>query len=217
MTEKEWATSGAPGLMLEHSWEGASERKKRLFGCACCYRAWHLLSDPKSKTAVCVAECFADGVSSAESLATAYRAAESVVSNFRGEISTSHEWHGAMQACCDVASDPYRAYSIWRDIANTLLRAGAKWHAELAGICDLLRDMFGYPFRPVTVDSAWLTSDVLALARGIYDEKAFDRMPILADALQDAGCDSEEVLNHCRGPGPHVRGCWVVDLVLGKQ
>ena len=63
---------------------------------------------------------------------------------------------------------------------------------------------------------AWLTSDVLLLARGIYDDKAFDRMPILADALQDAGCTNEDVLNHCRGDGPHVRGCWVVDMLLGK-
>ena len=81
----------------------------------------------------------------------------------------------------------------------------------------LLRDVFGNPFCPVTLAPAWLTSDVLLLARGIYEEKAFDRMPILADALQDAGCNNPDVLNHCRGDGPHVRGCWVVDLVLGKQ
>jgi hypothetical protein len=80
----------------------------------------------------------------------------------------------------------------------------------------LLRDIFGNPFRPVACDTAWLTSDVIALACGIYDERAFDRTPILADALQDAGCDSADVLDHCRGAGPHVRGCWVVDLLLGK-
>jgi hypothetical protein len=80
----------------------------------------------------------------------------------------------------------------------------------------LLRDIFGNPFRQVTLNPAWLTSTVLALATGIYEEKAFDRMPILADALQDAGCDSEEILQHCRQPGEHVRGCWVVDL-LGKE
>lgn len=80
-----------------------------------------------------------------------------------------------------------------------------------------IRDIFGNPFRPVTVDSSWLTSTVLPLASGIYEEKAFDRMPILADALQDAGCDNAEVLEHCRGPGPHVRGCHVLDLILGKS
>jgi hypothetical protein len=80
----------------------------------------------------------------------------------------------------------------------------------------LLRCVAGDPFRPVACDPGWRTADVVSLARGIYDERAFDRLPILADALQDAGCDNADVLGHCRGPGPHVRGCWVVDLVLGK-
>ena len=82
---------------------------------------------------------------------------------------------------------------------------------------DFVRDIFGNPFRPVTFDPRWRTSDVLGLARAIYDDRAFDRMPILADALMDAGCADEQVLGHCRGDGPHVRGCWVVDLVLGKE
>jgi hypothetical protein len=82
---------------------------------------------------------------------------------------------------------------------------------------DIIRDIFGNPFRPVTVDPAWLTSTVVALATGIYTERAFDRMPILADALMDAGCANADVLNHCRSDGPHVRGCWVVDLLLGKS
>jgi hypothetical protein len=80
----------------------------------------------------------------------------------------------------------------------------------------ILRCVFGNPFRPVAVDPNWLTSTVLALAQGIYEERAFDRLPILADALQDAGCDNEDILNHCRDIGPHARGCCVVDLVLGK-
>ena len=89
-------------------------------------------------------------------------------------------------------------------------------HAHHPRASHLARDIFGNPFRPAALDPSWLTSTVVTLARGIYEERAFDRMPILADALQDAGCDNEDVLNHCRGPGPHVRGCWVVDLVLGK-
>jgi hypothetical protein len=84
-------------------------------------------------------------------------------------------------------------------------------------IADILRDIFGNPFRPRTLEPAWLTSTVRALAEGIYTARAFDRMPILADALEDAGCDSEDILNHCRGDGPHVRGCWVIDLVLNKS
>ncbi|MBA4192081.1 MAG: hypothetical protein C0467_29230 [Planctomycetaceae bacterium] len=82
---------------------------------------------------------------------------------------------------------------------------------------DALRCAFGNPFRPVYVDPTWLASTVLQLAQGIYQDRAFDRMPILADALQDAGCDNDNILNHCRGDGPHVRGCWVVDQVLGKS
>jgi hypothetical protein len=88
---------------------------------------------------------------------------------------------------------------------------------EGAAVPPLITELFGNPFRPVPVDPNWLTSTVVALAVGIYGERAFDRMPILADALQDAGCDSAEVLDHCRQPGEHVRGCWVIDLLLGKE
>ena len=80
----------------------------------------------------------------------------------------------------------------------------------------LLHDHGDY-FPAVTLNPRWLTSTVLDLARTIYDERVFERMPILADALMDSGCDSEEIINHCQGPGPHVRGCWVVDLLLGKE
>jgi hypothetical protein len=79
----------------------------------------------------------------------------------------------------------------------------------------LLRDIFGNPFRPVTFVPAWRTSATVGLARSMYDARDFAAMPVLADALEEAGCDSADVLAHCRGPGPHVRGCWVVDLVLG--
>jgi hypothetical protein len=87
----------------------------------------------------------------------------------------------------------------------------------LSHLSTLLRDIFGNPFRPVAIDPAWLTSTVLALARQMYDSRDFSAMPILADALQDAGCDSADLLDHCRSDGPHVRGCWVVDLVLGRS
>jgi hypothetical protein len=80
-----------------------------------------------------------------------------------------------------------------------------------------IREIFGNPFRPITLNPSWLTSTVLALANGIYEEKAFDRMPILADALQDTGCDNEDILNHCRGVEPHVRGCWAVDLLTDRK
>jgi len=81
----------------------------------------------------------------------------------------------------------------------------------------LIREVYGNPFRSVTLDSRWLTSTVIDLASTIYDDRAYHRMPILADALMDAGCDSEEIISHCRSEGPHVRGCWVVDLLSGRK
>lgn len=81
----------------------------------------------------------------------------------------------------------------------------------------LIRDIFGNPFRPVTFDPRWRTTDVGGVAQAIYEDRAFDRLPILADALMDAGCDNDDILAHCRSDGPHVRGCWVLDLVLGKE
>jgi hypothetical protein len=81
----------------------------------------------------------------------------------------------------------------------------------------ILRDIFGNPFRPITLNPAWLTSTVTTLAEQMYDRRDFSPMPILADALQDAGCDSDDILNHCRGENVHVRGCWVLDRLLGKE
>jgi hypothetical protein len=89
---------------------------------------------------------------------------------------------------------------------------------EHAAQVKLVRDIFGNPFRPVSFDSDWRTSTAVALAQQMYDSRDFSVMPILADALQDAGCGNEDVLGHCRAAdGVHVRGCWVVDLVLGKS
>ncbi len=87
---------------------------------------------------------------------------------------------------------------------------------EEIGQAHLIRDIFGNPFRPAVIDPAWLSSNAVALARTIYEERAFDRMPELADGLDAAGCHDAEILGHCRQAGPHVRGCWVVDLILGQ-
>jgi hypothetical protein len=88
--------------------------------------------------------------------------------------------------------------------------------AERKEQAKLLHDIFGNPFRPASINLAWLTSTVVALASQMYESRDFSAMPILADALQDVGCENEDILSHCRQPGEHVRGCWVVDLVLGK-
>jgi hypothetical protein len=83
--------------------------------------------------------------------------------------------------------------------------------------CSLLRCVFGNPFRPATFDPKWRTEHTTGLALKMYDDREFTAMPILADALEEAGCDNADILSHCREPGAHVRGCWVVDLVLGKS
>ena len=115
---------------------------------------------------------------------------------------------------CGKSNTPSVAQSFVRVYID--LPPGAQ--AERDAQCEFVRDIFGpLPFRPVIVDPSWLTPTVLSLAEGIYADHAFDRLPILADALQDAGCNNDDILSHCRSDGPHVRGCWVVDLILAKQ
>jgi hypothetical protein len=99
-----------------------------------------------------------------------------------------------------------------------------EWHAAVQAaygeLLPLFRDIIGNPFRPPpVVDPAWLSwegSTIAKLAQAIYEERRFTDLPVLADALEEAGCTDDTILSHCRGPGPHVRGCWALDLVLGK-
>ena len=90
-------------------------------------------------------------------------------------------------------------------------------HGEALFQADLFREILGNPFRPISFDPAWQTPTAEAIAAGCYADRDFSRLPVLADALDDAGCDAAELLAHLRGPGPHVRGCWALDLVLGKS
>ena len=105
-------------------------------------------------------------------------------------------------------------------VADGLRHLVLTYHSDAAptprDLIRLLHEVVGNPFAPSRFDPAWRSDTAVLLARGMYESRDFGAMPILADALQDAGCDEDEVLDHCRGPGPHVRGCWVVDLVLGK-
>jgi hypothetical protein len=103
-------------------------------------------------------------------------------------------------------------------VAYLLLAAGEQAKGLRRTYMGILRDVVGNPFRPVSFDPSWLTPTVTTLARQMYDTRDFSAMPILADALEDSGCaDGQVVLGHCRGPGPHVRGCFVVDALLGKR
>jgi len=105
---------------------------------------------------------------------------------------------------------------IYREGCSFLHKNDAR-EAEKQAVASLLREVVSNPFRTITPDTTWLTSTVTHLANTIYTDRAFGRLPILADALEGAGCTNQEVLSHCRGPGPHARGCWALDLVLGKE
>ena len=111
---------------------------------------------------------------------------------------------------------------VWWTAQAACFRKGLAFVQEAAGgdpnnfaaNAEFLREVVGNPFRPVAFDLAWRTADAVALARRVYESGEVAALPVLADALDDAGCDAPDVLNHCRTPGPHVRGCWVVDGVL---
>lgn len=197
MTEAEWLTCTNPQPMLDFLGGRASDRKLRLFACACTRRA----SSPRLDwTFIEVAERLAEGVALPEEIERATSLTMST--NIPGYRRDAVEIAIAM-LLSESASASARAWCLAR-----------YWRDEHAG---LVRDIFGSPFRPVTIDPHWHTGPVTALAKAIYNERAFDRLPILADALEDAGCHDADILAHCRGPGPHVRGCWVVDLLLGKS
>jgi hypothetical protein len=192
-------------------------RKLRLFACGCCRVAWDILPDDRLREAVSTAERFADGQASKDELAAA-RAAIATMTYDSGPFGRAPS---GVRVAIDmaVAATDTQAYSAAFSMTATQSPLGGRMKSAAAEmyLCELIRCVFGNPFRPVAVERAWRTSTVVDRARGIYEERAFDRLPILADALQDAGCESPEVLGHCRGGGPHVRGCWVVDLVLGKS
>jgi hypothetical protein len=230
MTEAEWLTATDPTPMLKSLRNDVSERKLRLFGVACCRRHWQTFTDERSRTAVGVGERLADGLAAdLEREASEGRASQAVqaavLERYTNYTLPEHFIIAARAARFTVM--PCGTFDLEAGLATVAACRLMVLHAtgdqasradENAELCSTIRDIFGpLSFRPMTVDPAWLTSAVLALAEGIYDERTFDRMPILADALQDAGCDNEEILNHCRQPGEHVRGCWVVDMILGKQ
>jgi hypothetical protein len=213
MTEAEWLASKVGFQMLEFLGK-ASERKLRLFSCACVRRQWALVP-PIEQPAVEVAERFADGLATKKELTEA-RTRCLQQPHFSGG-------QAAYKCASPTASNAARLTEVWA--IQQLLRHRQDAddpdpyrtnREEGAAHADLIRDIFGNPFRRVRVVTKWRTSTVLALAQQVYDTRDFSAMPILADALQDTGCDRADILDHCRGPGPHVRGCWVVDLVLGK-
>jgi hypothetical protein len=223
MTEAEWVTAIAPRSMLEWLCRSASDRKMRLFACACARRIWAAVEECRGSaifSAVTLTEAFVDGKATGRDLATA-RANLCGVGEYSpfscalnaGSATIEME---ALKAALGASNQSVMGFAM---LAREEQRraAIAAQQAELLRQTAVVRDIFGNPFRPVKFDAAWRTSTAVALAQQMYEARDFSAMPILADALQDAGCDVDDVLNHCRDEKQlHVRGCWVVDYVLGK-
>jgi hypothetical protein len=218
MTEAEWVACTDPDPILEFLRGKATDRKLRLFAVACCRRVCHLLSDERSRQAVEVAERYADGSATREDLSEAEAATWLVDSYVDAGYTANADPRNAAVWACATASDAVYSVAYENQGGEP---AKLAWAAERANQARLLRNLFGpLPFRPVAIQPpvlAWDDRLVVRLAQAIYDERRWGDMPILGDALLDAGCDNEEVLAHCRAGGEHVRGCWVVDLLLGKS
>jgi hypothetical protein len=220
MNESTWLTSGAPELLIRHIAEIGSGRQHRLFAVACCRRIWSHIPDQRSKDAVEVAERFADGQATRKELAHARSEAEQAERQWMRQVNDDDSdlrCFGTNSCLLSAGTEVKWCLRAWYDAAETKLSTGARWHDEQALACDLLREIYGNPFSPVQLDDAWLTSEVVGLALAAYDDRAFDRLPILADALEESGCRHPDVLSHCRSGEPHARGCWVVDMILGKK
>jgi hypothetical protein len=205
MTEAEWLACTDP-LLLLRCLTGPADgvpgrsgpRKLWLFAVACGWQNRKKKADGRYRHLLKVLGKYADGQEGARELTAAFKAA----GYGPDPLARSKLGHDPLSFAFGEAAD---------------VTPPSGHHALLAS---LFRDIFGNPFRPLpTVSAEWLARNdgtVPKLARGIYEERAFDRMPILADALEEAGCEGAEILAHCRQPGEHVRGCWVIDLLTGR-
>jgi hypothetical protein len=211
MSADDWDRSLAPRVMFPHVREAAPQRKLRLFTCAVCRAVWDRITNEDCRRGVEVAERFADGEASDRTRRDAQRRVN-VVLDVRGKrdlLRLCVSWALTKPGKWDV--------SLAAEVVSHNSLCVVKGPKMRRTQADLIRCIFGNPFREVEFDTTWRTDTAVSLARGMYESRDFGAMPILADALQDAGCDSEHVLNHCRdAKATHARGCWVVDAVLGK-
>jgi hypothetical protein len=223
VTEQEWKESENIEQMLECvvsegfpdaepcNWR-RGERKKRLFVCACVSRIWNLLPE-EYKAIFEMLEPDLDGLVSDEIRQAKWSAAE--------RISWEHDnllfaiGYDDIGLLCYIVAGVAAVASTGS--SGVPRQTEARQQQEQREQASMLRDIFGNPFRPATLDLGWLTPSVVELARTIYEDRAFNGIPELADALERAGCINADILNHLRRPGPHVRGCWVVDAILGKE
>src|SRR5262249_24050076 len=213
--EQGWESSTSPWEMMESCRNRVSDRKLLLFMAARARQQWDLLKNDRYKRAVDIAERFADGKASIEELEQGKQGIWGIsVQEFRQRTPE------------EMRASPSRLCAFWR----TAKRAASDVACCLKGTLEarvqvaMYRCLLGNPFRPVTFEPGWRTPTVRSLAEAAYEERSLprgtldpDRLAVLADALDDAGCDSDQILGHLRGPGPHYRGCWGLDLLLGKE
>ncbi len=237
MTESEWLSCPDPAPLLDFAGGWLSERKLRLFGCACCRRLWPVLAERGSQEAVAAAEAVADRVPPSPAASAAARPVAAIflppctcarcAATAGRNAALAAPWalaRPAPDAAAVASASTAFAAACLAVAENGRAEDPAAWEdardSELARQADLLRDLAGNPFRPASIPDAvlrWNDGTVRRLARSAYEDRAFDRLPILADALEDAGCDNDDLLNHCRGPGGHSRGCWAIDSLLGLR
>jgi hypothetical protein len=210
MTEEDWVTTADPFAMLDSLRGWSTDRKMRLFACACCLQVYQSLVFGPGYDAVLVAERHADGLCTDDDLKAANASARGYVFEVYGD-----DGYWGDLGCVVTETDPWQAMHHVTRMSRFLMPHNIG-EVRMA-FRSLIHDIFGNPYRTLHLDPRWRTEDVLGLARGIYEDRAFDRLPLLGDALMDAGCDNEDVLAHCRSDGPHAKGCWVVDGVLGKE
>lgn len=221
MTKSEWQACPDPLPMLEFLKGKASKRKLRLFAVACCRQGWRRLANSYLRVAVETAEEYADNRASLEELTKARAVAWSV--------NQSRQSHAMVAARATVREAAWAAareaqqemiQQVWENVERNWTTAPQEKKAAQQRQADALRCIFGNPYCPRAANPDWLRwndATVVRLAETIYEERSFDCLPILADALEESGCTDTDVLNHCRQTGEHVRGCWVVDLILGKE
>jgi hypothetical protein len=228
-TERAWLTSTTPASLLRTLKGKRLPRQRRLFAVACCRRAFDEMADPGSRQAVEVAERYVDGWAGREELQAGYEAAGQVAAVRMerclaaagpGQLAAAwNVWrlaHAAQLACAASGMEEASA-----EILKRASRLGAPYdQREKQAHSELIRDVFGNPFRPPpALEAGWLRwqdGAVPKLARALYEERRFEDAPVLADALEEAGCTDADILGHLRGPGLHARGCWLVDLILGR-
>jgi hypothetical protein len=231
MTETEWNRCADPQVMLEFLRESgrASERKFRLFAVACCRCIWPKLTDARCRSTVEIAERFADGLVTARRRGRAFTAAREATRHVGAP--TQNAFHAAaysahaspVTAALGASANALYARGRWVVGSHGLVLR--KWKG--VPLCSILRDISPLPFRTACLDLAclsWNDDTVQRLAAAIYEERSLPqgcldngRLAILADALEEAGCDNQDILQHLRQQGGvHVRGCWVVDLLLKK-